>query len=71
MAPSLVPREYRHESLTISALKVSSSVEVKIDDPKIVLNAPESLPKALTMREQRGSDATWVSQGGLLRGGGI
>lgn len=40
--PSLVPREYRHEFLTTSALKLPSSVEVKTDDPKIVVNAPES-----------------------------
>lgn len=42
------------------------------DEPKIVGNAPQSLPEALTLREQDGGvRATWVRQGGLLRGGDI
>ena len=59
------------KSLIISALKVPSPVKVKTDEPKIVANVAESQPKALTVREQRASHAAWVSDGGLLRGGGI
>lgn len=59
------------KSLTTSALKVPSPVEVKTDGPKTVANVAESQPKALTVREQRASHAAWVSDGGILRGGGI
>lgn len=63
--------ENMSKSLIISALKVPSPVEVKTDEPKIIANVAESQPKALTVREQRASHAAWVSDGGLLRGGGI
>lgn len=59
------------KTFTISALEVLSPVEVKTDEPKMVANVAESQPKALTVREQRASHAAWVSDRGLLRGGGI
>lgn len=59
------------KTFTISALQVPSPVEVKTDEPKMVANVAESQPKALNVREQRASHAAWVSDRGLLRGGGI
>lgn len=54
MAPVLHPG---NKGMRPSPFLFSTPVEVMADEPKIAVNAPESLPKALTVREHRGSDA--------------
>lgn len=61
MGPPLAPGEHRHESITIPAVRVPSLVEVKADEPEVVVNAPQSLPKAL-YGAQRGSNACFLGE---------
>lgn len=69
--PTLAPGEYRQEASTILP-SGSPWPRAGENEPNIVGDAPRSLPEALTLGEQEGAmHATWVSQGRLLRGGGL